>query len=562
MKIVCLILVLFLPNVAGAWKSELSENEKFDEWLKSIPVADATFYHLYIEERQTDRDQSMEYLENFISRVDTTVSNVRIAALCDTLSGYFKTEKYLFSKSITYLERALKIYSVTGNSGRCSDLQYRLAELYYRKGKYHRSFDYVTKAMESYRSADDVSGIMKCNNLLGILFYVCRDYGMANKYFMEYESCARNLRDTSAIIQALHNIAVYSNGRSDTTSAISFIEKSIDLSRMSKNENNLCRLYLNISSVYSGIGQYGKAAEYLEKARPFLKTVEEYGNYCLNAALLEYYGDDYRASVNHVNRALKSYENGEFDIERQKCYNLLNICYRHMGNIDLAYAALSNYFAIELEMSKSDVFLELFSLKNELVIREKEKIMNSKQERTVVISAIIIFVFVVGGLVVAFLLYRRSFKLQQKESELANQKKILEVVKMQQYNMYKMSCEIVEKLTALKKNIGDEQIRSGISAICDELRESKDNAQLKNINRFIPNEEDRFYQNLIKAFPSLTVNERRLCVLLHQNLSSKDISEITRQSPHSVNIARTRLRSKLNIVGKNISIQEFLSQFD
>jgi len=46
------------------------------------------------------------------------------------------------------------------------------------------------------------------------------------------------------------------------------------------------------------------------------------------------------------------------------------------------------------------------------------------------------------------------------------------------------------------------------------------------------------------------------------NLTTKEISEITRQSPHSINIARARLRSKFNLTGKETSLQEFLSRYN
>lgn len=49
---------------------------------------------------------------------------------------------------------------------------------------------------------------------------------------------------------------------------------------------------------------------------------------------------------------------------------------------------------------------------------------------------------------------------------------------------------------------------------------------------------------------------------LNMNLTTKEISEITRQSPHSINIARARLRSKFNLTGKETSLQEFLSRYN
>ena len=59
---------------------------------------------------------------------------------------------------------------------------------------------------------------------------------------------------------------------------------------------------------------------------------------------------------------------------------------------------------------------------------------------------------------------------------------------------------------------------------------------------------DSFFKVLLEKFPTLTPNERKLCALLRSGLSSKDIAMLTFQNPQSVDVARYRLRKKLNLV--------------
>ena len=56
-----------------------------------------------------------------------------------------------------------------------------------------------------------------------------------------------------------------------------------------------------------------------------------------------------------------------------------------------------------------------------------------------------------------------------------------------------------------------------------------------------------FYINLNKRYPGLTPNESKLCALLRLNLSTKEIASITAQNPKSVDMARYRLRKKMNL---------------
>jgi PAS domain S-box-containing protein len=61
---------------------------------------------------------------------------------------------------------------------------------------------------------------------------------------------------------------------------------------------------------------------------------------------------------------------------------------------------------------------------------------------------------------------------------------------------------------------------------------------------------DSFYRVLLEKFPNLTPNERKLCALLRSGLSSKDIAVLTFQNPQSIDVARYRLRKKLNLANE------------
>ncbi len=56
-----------------------------------------------------------------------------------------------------------------------------------------------------------------------------------------------------------------------------------------------------------------------------------------------------------------------------------------------------------------------------------------------------------------------------------------------------------------------------------------------------------FYKRLNEQFPDLSPNELKLCAFLRLNMSTKEISTITFQSPKSINMARFRLRKKMRM---------------
>ncbi|HRZ41465.1 MAG TPA: response regulator [Bacteroidales bacterium] len=75
-------------------------------------------------------------------------------------------------------------------------------------------------------------------------------------------------------------------------------------------------------------------------------------------------------------------------------------------------------------------------------------------------------------------------------------------------------------------------------------------------NRF-ENVYESFYTKLHEQFPDLTPGERKLCALLRLNISSKDIAVITLQNPQSVDMARYRLRKKLDLSSED-NLVDFL----
>ncbi len=65
-------------------------------------------------------------------------------------------------------------------------------------------------------------------------------------------------------------------------------------------------------------------------------------------------------------------------------------------------------------------------------------------------------------------------------------------------------------------------------------------------SRFV-NVYESFYCKLNQMFPDLSPGDKKLSALLRLNLSSKEIASITFQNPQSVDMARYRLRKKLNL---------------
>ena len=92
-----------------------------------------------------------------------------------------------------------------------------------------------------------------------------------------------------------------------------------------------------------------------------------------------------------------------------------------------------------------------------------------------------------------------------------------------------------------------------------ELQSSLDKNIWKSFEERFMDVHHDYYHKINEKYPHLTENDRKLCAFLKLNMSTKDIAAITHQNPNSIEVARTRLRKKLNISNTDISLVSFLS---
>jgi DNA-binding CsgD family transcriptional regulator len=122
-----------------------------------------------------------------------------------------------------------------------------------------------------------------------------------------------------------------------------------------------------------------------------------------------------------------------------------------------------------------------------------------------------------------------------------------------------------EFITSIAKKLGEMKLdlhKSIQPQVQTMIKELKDNSSSKIWEEFefrFKEVHTEFYDALYTAFPDLSPNEKRICAFLRLNMSTKEISSITHQSVKSINMARYRLRKRLNI-DKDENLIQFLAQ--
>lgn len=105
-------------------------------------------------------------------------------------------------------------------------------------------------------------------------------------------------------------------------------------------------------------------------------------------------------------------------------------------------------------------------------------------------------------------------------------------------------------ITTLEKIMsGKEEDYTGrITALIKSLKMNWTDKSWKEFETHFNQVHAHFYQRLQAKYPMLTSNEKKLCAFIRLNLSTKEICAITQHSQKSTEMARTRLRQKLNLL--------------
>lgn len=408
-----------------------------------------------------------------------------------------------------------------------------------------------------------------------------------------------------------------------TAKRIKEIDSSYDLrSRQIKCYNNIGTMFVDIQNIDSAAYYYDIAGNYICTADSSDNIIKEYiPPYYCNKAIISWERGEHEEALDFFYKSLEL-EAGQKDTFRMAgLYLNLGNCYILMKNPVLADSMLTK--ALDFSRRCGDVRLEMMTLVNKTenfamqgkykegleslkkagelkdsissfekvryeltsemqYLFEKQKseeelaykIEMAGKERQILIY-IILLLFLVS-VVVILLLVNRTNKIKQKKSGIELEKQKLENENLELKNkQLEQELDFKEREVSmhaqylLKKNefissifdkLDKNRNLQEFEDMLSDIKESVESSVWSEFNILFQNLHSDFYANLYCKHPNLTPNEKRLCVFLRLNLSTKEISQITAQQSKTIEIARSRLRAKLGL-NREENLSSYLQQF-
>jgi tetratricopeptide (TPR) repeat protein len=492
----------------------------------------------------------------------------------DLDSGLFYYKKALFFQKKTTDTLLARVYSnigtaslLKGNIDICLDYQLKALKIYERYPtnpdilKVYNSIALVHFYQGDFEKAlinfNQVKGLLNKNiitdtlkvqrikgkllNNIGIIYDNKNQLDLALEYFMQASTHSKKANDNENLSSVYSNMGIiYLKGKRYELAEAIFIE-ALNIRKKENNIYGLCKSTYHLGKLYKEKGQLNKAQQYLLTSLEYCKQANSSS---ARAPVLEELSQvlagkgDYKKAYQYQ-VAYKSLSDSLFNKENQQKITQTEMQYNFDKENQTAKAAQNQREFIYLIIAIGLILVIIIVVIMYWFQESKAKIQQLLKEKAE--------------------LNNKDFSLREntlkRDLEFKNKELTTNIMYLLKKNEFII--EISERLMTLKKQLkkDDQEITQRIIV---DIKNAQDDDVWKEFEVRFNQVYNDFYERLKSKYPDLTLNEKRICAFLRLNMTTKEICSLTRQSYNSLNVARARLRKKLNIQNEDINLVTFL----
>jgi tetratricopeptide (TPR) repeat protein len=447
-----------------------------------------------------------------------------------------------------------------------------IGNVYRRQGDFPKAMDAYQKALNQFNTLKNELSASDCMNNIGNLYLDNNDPFRALNYFNQSVRIIQDKNDGYRLIVRYKNMAEAYTDLKDFENAGQFLEDAIKLAEKSANKHYLASCYTQFGKLQSAKGEYLISIAYYKKAAVLLHEIgakAEEAEALLEMASTERLEGLVSDALTHANEALKLASiSGALNIALQanKC---LAQCYEQSGDTKKANQHLNQALQLKdsiysIEKYRTIEEIESGFKRNELKNENQVLIQNSILQKQAIRSKNLLSILLGISLILSIVLiwmtvsrYRNSKKeaIRLQNSNEQQIEKLNENLNTKERELTSKTIFINQKNQLLEKLINElEKLKkaditaNSINHLQNELKQELSPDAWKEFEIQFKEVHPGFQNQLLKRFPELSPSERRLCSFLRLDMNTREIASLTGQSYKSIEVARTRIRKKLNIL--------------
>ncbi|MBV6647114.1 MAG: tetratricopeptide repeat protein [Cyclobacteriaceae bacterium] len=472
----------------------------------------------------------------------------------------------------------------------------------YKKARYDQAVKYYTEALIAGKQIQDSSYLVSINNALGVVYFRIGDLEQAAQYMISainiaeiigdsprfISSCLQNLGslqfklnqnteakdyfnralrisasngDSIHIGNIYHNLGVlYKDGFSKLDSAQGYFELALDIRKqmgrgidLARTLNSYGRLQEELTDYKKAITQYREAIIESQKVGSVLITLAAHHNTSRTFSKLRYY----KAALEYaelVGYGLDSIMSLDIKKDHEK---LLSNIYEALGQYSEALIHQKQYQQLKDSLMNGEKAKVIANLEwrykiegNERTIAQLKAEGKVKETQSKVrLWVIIIICIFLSALIYVFYLKTRLNRQRAARLLAENRQRELEL-DLKHQELSALSLNLMSKNNALSKVKekvqvdGNENVKDALKVIDANFALDEDWGHFK---MHFEKVHHGFFERLKSKYPTITLNEEKLCAYLLINLSSKEIARLSHSSLSAIEKSRYRLRKKLGL---------------
>lgn len=526
------------------------------------------------EYRTTDRERALDYAKLILNDLDSTTMTLDAAMVYDFMAEYCEKKLFRYSEALGYRRRSMAIFERLNDRPCVARTNALLGKLYLRNGDYHNAFSHSTKALSEARELGDSTSVREAYLAIEqITYFYNSDDSLAMTYNRLVSDSWDNREQAHQSVRALNNRFNYNLSPDDVRD---IIERSEAICEEYGFDDLLINIYLNASFQELSFEDIEASARYLALAEPLVDNYKDEGYYYSAKGFHNLFAGNNEEAIKALRHSVELLGDGDFDSKNVHSYFLLQDIYHSMGRDSEAYDALMAFAETYTRQHNMGNIVELSQLINDMELEQAAKerrrleeahALRQRHGRTAIYFCIfcLLALIFIGALIYSRYRLERKNRLllkEQAEQELNHKNEIIKIQRLQQFQEQNNIDKLTEELNAAINLSDGRELRMELRRIIRQLQQSAGTGgDWADVEMTLVSSNDMFFENLLKEYPNLTKNERKLCTLIHMNLSTKEIANITHQSTGSINVARSRLRQKFGLTDSDISLISFLDRF-
>lgn len=545
-------------------------------------------FHQYA--RFGQNEDSLIFYLNRASEAAQTENNPKISAKVQLFKAKMLTKQGIHSHSIQLIKKAQLHFKSSGDSLYLSKGDLQIAMNYLDLGMFNKSVQCMERAYLRSNTSNDTLFLAYLYANLGYVFSHLEAYPKSRSFYQQVLSLLPE-KDSLKIAGTYYDLGYTFSMEQQFDSAYVCFQQALVYWSAKHYADGISMTYESIADLFNDQQQYDRAIDYLLKSEAFLYPSTDMDT---RAVLQLKIAENYLRLKNipradeYINRVAKAATSSSFKLRPQLDY-LRALRYELLGDFKKAFhhqkLFLTHRDSLDKVESKADArsaerrfeFLEESKLLEvealALDAMEKEQALTRAQQRLYwIIAAAVVLLLVIVFLMVLNQKNREKALLSKHLSvskatneelakEIDQKRRKLSTHTLQLLEKNKKLDVIKKELTDLRKGTSNEQQENKIRSLENTISQAQHSDQnWEEFQLYFEEVHSGFFKNLQAKHTNLTARELRLSAFLRLNLTTKEIANLLNLPPKSVEVARYRLRKKLEL-SKEDHLHKYMQSF-